>query len=72
MRTLISFLVFCLCPSLWAQQYATILYRQSELPRAVPVTEIDSVVVRDVAEVEEVQPGEYKRTRIQEKDILTH
>ena len=36
----------------WAQQYATILYRQSEVPRAVPVAEIDSVVVRDVAEVD--------------------
>lgn len=41
-----------LCPILWAQQYATILYRQTELPRAVPVVEIDSVVVRDVAEVD--------------------
>ena len=38
--------------SIWAQQYATILYRQSELPQAVPVTEIDSVVVRDVAQVD--------------------
>ena len=36
----------------WAQQYATILYRQSELPHAVPVAEIDSVVVRDVAQVD--------------------
>ena len=36
----------------WAQQYATILYRQSELPQAVPVVEIDSVVVRDVAQVD--------------------
>ena len=52
MRTFISFLVLCLCPSIWAQQYATILYRQTELPRAVPVAEIDSVVVRDVAEVD--------------------
>ena len=41
-----------LCPILWAQQYATILYRQTEVPRAVPVVEIDSVVVRDVAEVD--------------------
>ena len=41
-----------LCPILWAQQYATILYRQTEVPRAVPVAEIDSVVVRDVAEVD--------------------
>ena len=45
-------LLFSLCPSLWAQQYATILYRQSEQPHAVPVTEIDSVVVRDVAQVD--------------------
>jgi lysophospholipase L1-like esterase len=52
MRALISFLCICLCPSLWAQQYATILYRQTELPHAVPVSEIDSVVVRDVAEVD--------------------
>ena len=36
----------------WAQQYATILYRQSEVPHAVPVAEIDSVVIRDVAEVD--------------------
>lgn len=36
----------------WAQQYATILYRQSEQPHAVRVAEIDSVVVRDVAEVD--------------------
>lgn len=48
----ISFLFLSLCPSLRAQQYATILYRQSEMPRAVAVTEIDSVVVRDVAEVD--------------------
>ena len=41
-----------LCPLLRAQQYATILYRQSELPHAVPVDEIDSVVVRDVAQVD--------------------
>lgn len=41
-----------LCPVMWAQQYATILYRQADRPRAVPVTEIDSVVVRDVAEVD--------------------
>ena len=41
-----------LCPILWAQKYATILYRQTEVPRAVPVVEIDSVVVRDVAEVD--------------------
>ena len=52
MRTLISFLAVCLCPVLWAQQYATILYRQTEVPRAVHVAEIDSVVVRDVAEVD--------------------
>lgn len=42
-----------LCPTMmWAQQYATILYRRAEAPRAVPVSEIDSVVVRDVAEVD--------------------
>ena len=52
MRTLISVLAVCLCPVLWAQQYATILYRQTEAPRAVHVAEIDSVVVRDVAEVD--------------------
>lgn len=52
MRKLVSFLFVCLCPSLWAQQYATILYRQSSVPRAVAVADIDSVVVRDVAEVD--------------------
>lgn len=53
MRTKFSLLIMLLCPMLWAQQqYATILYRQSEPPRAVSVAEIDSVVVRDVAEVD--------------------
>ena len=52
MKAFVSFLFILLCPSVWAQQYATILYRQSELPHAVPVEEIDSVVVRDVAEVD--------------------
>lgn len=52
MRKIISFLFLLLCPSLWAQEYATILYRQNELPHAVPVAEVDSVVVRDVAEVD--------------------
>lgn len=45
-------ILLLLCSSLWAQQYATILYRQTELPHAVPVAEIDSVVVKDVAEVD--------------------
>lgn len=49
--TLFSFAML-LCPTLWAQQYATILYRQTELPRATLVEDIDSVVVRDVAEVD--------------------
>lgn len=48
--TLLAFIL--LCPALRAQQYATILYRQSEQPRAVPVSEIDSVVVRDIAQVD--------------------
>lgn len=52
MRSRLLSLVMLLCPPLWAQQYATILYRQSELPRATMVEEIDSVVVRDVAEVD--------------------
>ncbi|MBP5393855.1 MAG: SGNH/GDSL hydrolase family protein [Bacteroidaceae bacterium] len=52
MRTFLLFLLASLCPSIWAQQYATILYRQSEVPHAVPVEEIDSVVIRDVAEVD--------------------
>lgn len=52
MRKLFIIILVCLCPSVWAQQYATILYRQSELPHAVPVAEIDSVVVRDVAQVD--------------------
>ena len=47
-HTLSLFLFILLCPSARAQQYATILYRQSELPHAVHVTEIDSVVVHDV------------------------
>ncbi|MBQ6191849.1 MAG: SGNH/GDSL hydrolase family protein [Bacteroidaceae bacterium] len=51
-HSILSCLILMLCPILWAQQYATILYRQTELPRAVPVVEIDSVVVRDVAEVD--------------------
>lgn len=45
-------LVILLCPSMRAQQYATILYRQSNLPHAVPVSEVDSIVVRDVAQVD--------------------
>ena len=45
-------ILLLLCSSLWAQQYATILYRQAELPHAVPVSEIDSVVIKDVAEVD--------------------
>ena len=45
-------ILLLLCSSVWAQQYATILYRQTELPHAVPVSEIDSVVVKDVAEVD--------------------
>ena len=45
-------LLFGLCQTLWAQQYATILYRQSDTPRAVPVSDIDSVVVADVAQVD--------------------
>ncbi|MBR6031868.1 MAG: hypothetical protein IKP36_07915 [Bacteroidaceae bacterium] len=48
-HTLSLFLFILLCPSARAQQYATILYRQSELPHGVPVTEIDSEVVCDVA-----------------------
>ena len=52
MRALTSFLLLSLCPTFWAQEYATILYRQTEIPHAVPVAEIDSVVVRDVAEVD--------------------
>ena len=52
MRTKFFSLMLMLCPATWAQQYATILYRQTELPHAVPVSEIDSVVVRDVAEVD--------------------
>lgn len=52
MRTKVCFIMPLLCPFLWAQQYATILYRQSEVPHAVPVAEIDSVVVRDVAQVD--------------------
>ena len=51
-HTLSLLLLMLLCPLLRAQQYATILYRQSEVPHAVPVAEIDSVVVRDVAEVD--------------------
>ena len=51
-RILFTLLFVCLCPTLWAQQYATILYRQTQPPRAVPVSEIDSVVVRDVAQVD--------------------
>ena len=47
-----SFLLLMLCPVLWAQEYATILYRQNEVPHAVPVAEIDSVVVSDVAQVD--------------------
>ncbi|MBP3710879.1 MAG: SGNH/GDSL hydrolase family protein [Bacteroidaceae bacterium] len=45
-------ILLLLCPAMWAQQYATILYRQTELPHAVPVSEIDSVVVKDVSEVD--------------------
>ncbi|MBQ9294829.1 MAG: SGNH/GDSL hydrolase family protein [Bacteroidaceae bacterium] len=45
-------ILLLLCSSLWAQQYATILYRQAELPHAVHVSDIDSVVVKDVAEVD--------------------
>lgn len=52
MRTRLFFLLLLLCPVLRAQQYATILYRPGELPHAVPVAEIDSVVVRDVAQVD--------------------
>ena len=51
-HSIFSFVFLMLCPVLWAQQYATILYRQSNVPHAVPVSEIDSVVVRDVAEVD--------------------
>lgn len=52
-KILLPLAFVCLCPMmLWAQQYATILYRQSELPHAVPVAEIDSVVMQDVAEVD--------------------
>ena len=52
MRTISFLLTFLLCPAMWAQQYATILYRQSDTPRAVHVEEIDSVVVADVAQVD--------------------
>jgi len=53
MRTKVSSLIMLLCSLMtWAQQYATILYRQSTQPHAVPVAEIDSVVVRDVAKVD--------------------
>ena len=47
-HTLPLFLFILLCPSARAQQYATIPCRQSELPHAVPVMEIDSEVVCDV------------------------
>ena len=52
MRAILTLLFVCLCPTLWAQQYATILYRQTEQPHAVPISDIDSVVVRDVAQVD--------------------
>ena len=52
MRAFILIALMTLCPALRAQQYATILYRQTDTPRAVPVAEIDSVVVRDVAQVD--------------------
>ncbi len=52
MRAQSLFLMLMLCLAARAQQYATILYRQAEVPHAVPVAEIDSVVVKDVAEVD--------------------
>ena len=56
-----------LCPILRAQQYATILYRQTEVPRAVPVVEVDATYFatpKDTVYVAQVRESHWKGKRI--------